>query len=73
MISSITAISDLKKRSHGYVNTKPKLIPKKKYFHFFFFDSIAGFINLSYIKTIWDPSLFIQYSSYFLSESRSST
>ena len=38
MISSITAISDLKKRSHGYVNTKPKLIPKKKYiFSFFLF------------------------------------
>ena len=25
----LTAISDLKKRSHGYVNTKPKFIPKK--------------------------------------------
>ena len=37
MISSITAISDLKKRSHGYVNTKPKLIPKEIYIFIFSF------------------------------------
>ena len=28
ILSSITAISDLKKPSHGYVNTKPQLFKK---------------------------------------------
>ena len=36
-MKTITAISDLKKRSHGYVNTKPQLISKKKIFSFFLF------------------------------------
>ena len=43
-----------KKRSHGYVNAKPWLFLKKLSC---FCDSLLSFINLSYIKAIWDPSV----------------
>ena len=55
-MSSISTISDLKKCSHGYVNSKPWLFLKT---FFFFFDAVVSFINLSYIRTIWDRTVFV--------------